>query len=433
MQVSVESGQGLEKRLLVDVPAEQVTAAVEKKLQSLARTTRMDGFRPGKVPMKVVRQRFGEQAKQEAYGELIQETFYKAANQEGLKLAGDPSIELREDAGDNCFGYTATFEVMPEITVTGLAEMAVTKPVAEVTDEDVDGMIERLRKQRTTWTEVDRASQSGDTLHLDFKGILDGEVFEGGSAQNVPLELGAGAMIPGFEDALMGAKADEERTFNVTFPADYRAEHLAGKEVTFEAKVLKVSEPTLPEIDGEFAKAFGIEDGAVDGLRAEIRKNMGRELKQKLASMTKERVMDALLAANQIDIPKSMVEEECGRIKAQTQQEMAQAGQASKLDLPLNLFEEQAKRRVSLGLLLGSVMGEQKLDLDQDRVKATIEEFAASYENPAEMVAHYESNPQQRRQVESLVLEDQVVDWLLAQAKVTEESLSFASVVGSHV
>jgi trigger factor len=240
-------------------------------------------------------------------------------------------------------------------------------------------------------------------------------------------------MIPGFEDALMGAKAGEERSFNVTFPEDYRAEHLAGKEVTFEAKVLKVAEPTLPEVDGEFAKSFGIEDGTVEGLRAEIRKNMTRELKQKLTSMTKERVMDALLAANPIDVPKSMVEEDCARIRAQTQQEMAQAGQASKLDLPLSLFEEQAKRRVTLGLLLGSVMGEQKLDLDQDRVKATIEEFAASYENPAEMVEFYEKNPQQRRQVESLVLENQVVDWLLSQAKVTEESLTFAGVVGSHV
>jgi len=433
MQVSVESGQGLEKRLLVDVPAEQVTAAVEKKLQSLARTARMDGFRPGKVPMKVVRQRFGEQAKHEAYGELIQATFYQAASQEGLKPAGEPSIELREEGADDSFGYTATFEVMPEITVTGLSEMAVTKPVAEVTEEDVDGMIERLRKQRTTWTEVDRAAQKGDTLHLDFKGILDGEAFEGGSAQNVPLELGAGAMIPGFEDALTGAKAGEERTFNVTFPEDYRAEHLAGKEVTFEAKVLKVAEPTLPEVDGEFAKSFGVEDGTVEGLRAEIRKNMGRELKQKLTSMTKERVMDALLAANPIDVPKSMIEEECARIRAQTQQEMAQAGQASKLDLPLSLFEEQAKRRVTLGLLLGSVMGEQNLDLDQDRVKATIEEFAASYENPAEMVEFYAKNPQQRRQVESLVLEDQVVDWLLSQANVTEEQLSFSGVVGSHV
>jgi trigger factor len=431
MQVSVESGQGLEKRLLVDLPADQVNAAVEKKLQSLARNVRMDGFRPGKVPMKVVRQRFGEQAKHEAYGELIQQTFYEAASKQELNPAGEPSIELREDAADGGFGYTATFEVMPEVQVVGLTDMAVTKPVAEVTEQDVDEMIERLRKQRTAWSEVEREAQDGDTVHLDFKGILDGEAFPGGSAENVPLVLGSGSMIPGFEDALVGAKAGEERSFNVTFPSDYRAEHLAGKEVTFETKVLKVAEPQLPEVDEEFVKAFGVEDGTVDSLRAEIRKNMQRELKQKLTSMTKERVMEALFAANPLDIPKAMIQQEAGRIKAQTQQEMAQSGQNSQLDLPLSMFEEQAKRRVGLGLLLGAIMREQQLELDQDRLNATIEEFASSYENPAELVEWYAKNPQQRQQVENLVLEEQVVDWILEQAKVDEEQLSFSGVVGA--
>ena len=433
MQVSVESGQGLEKRMLVDLPAEQVSAAVEKKLQSFARNARMDGFRPGKVPMKVVRQRYGEQAKHEAYGDLIQLTFYEAASQQGLKLAGDPRIEMRDENPDGSFGYTATFEVMPEVTVSGLSDMQVSKPVSEVTEEDVDLMIENLRKQRTAWNEVERAAQDGDTINVNFTGFMDGEAFPGGSANDVPVTLGSGSMIPGFEEALAGAKAGEERSFNVTFPADYRAEHLAGKEATFEAKVLKVTEPALPELDEEFVKSFGVEDGTVESLRSEIRGNMERELKQKLTSMTKERVMDALLAVNPLDVPKAMVEEEAERIKAQTQNEMAQAGQKSKLDLPLDMFTEQAKRRVALGLLLGSVMREQKLELDQDRVNATIEEFAASYEDPAELVEWYAKNPQQRRQVESLVLEEQVVDWLLSQAKVTEEPLSFAGVVGSQV
>lgn len=431
MQVSVESGQGLEKRLLVDLPADQVNAAVEKKLQSLARNVRMDGFRPGKVPMKVVRQRFGEQARHEAYGELIQQTFYEAASKQDLNPAGEPNIELREDAADGGFGYTATFEVMPEVSVSGLAEMAITKPVAEVSEQDVDDMIERLRKQRTDWSEVDREAQDGDTVHLDFKGILDGEAFPGGSAENVPLVLGSGSMIPGFEEALLGAKAGEERSFNVTFPEDYRAEQLAGKEVTFETKVLKVAEPKLPEVDEEFVKSFGVEDGTVDSLRAEIRRNMERELKQKLSSMTKERVMDALLAANPLDVPKAMVEQEAARIKQQAQQEMAQAGQQSQVDLPLSMFEEQGKRRVALGLLLGAIMREQQLELDQDRLNATIEDFASSYENPAELVEWYAKNPQQRQQVENLVLEEQVVDWILDQAKVEEEQLSFSGVVGT--
>lgn len=433
MQVSVESGQGLEKRMQVDVPAEQVTQAVEKKLQSLSRNVRMDGFRPGKVPMKVVRQRFGEQAKHEAYGEIIQATFYQAASQQNLKPAGEPSIELRDDNDDGGFGYTATFEVMPEITISGLSDMTVSKPVAEVADEDVDAMIEKLRKQRTTWTDVDREAQAGDTVHMNFTGYLDGEAFEGGSAENVPLELGSGSMIPGFEDALMGAKADEERKFDVTFPEDYRAEHLAGKQVTFDAKVLKVAEPTLPDVDDEFASAFGVEEGGVEGLRAEIRKNMTRELQQKLGQMTKERVMDALLAVNPIDVPKAMVDEEAERVKQQTQQEMAQAGQQSNLDLPLSLFEEQAKRRVALGLLLGAIMGEQNLELDQTRVQAMIEDFASSYEKPEELVQWYATNPEQRRQVESLVLEEQVVDWLLDQAQVTEEQMSFSGVVGGAI
>lgn len=431
MQVSVESGEGLEKRLLVDLPAEQVTAAVEKKLQSLSRNVRMDGFRPGKVPMKVVRQRFGEQARHEAYGELIQATFYEAASKENLKPAGEPSIELRDDGADGGFGYTATFEVMPEITVTGLSEMAITKPMAEVTDADVDNMIERLRKQRTNWKDVEREAQNGDTVHLDFKGILDGEAFEGGTAHNVPLVLGSGNMIPGFEEALVGAKAGDERSFDVTFPADYRAEHLAGKEVTFETKIHKVAEPELPAVDEEFVKAFGVEDGSEASLRAEIRSNMERELRQKLNNMTKERVMDALLAANRVDVPKAMVEDEAKRIKSQTQQEMARAGQQSNLDLPLSLFEEQGKRRVALGLLLGAIMREHSFELDNDRVNATIQEFASSYENPAELVEWYAKNPQQRQQLESLVLEEQVVDWLLEQAKVEEESLSFDGVVGS--
>lgn len=433
MQVSVESGEGLEKRLLVDLPAERVTEAVEKKLQSLSRNVRMDGFRPGKVPMSVVRQRFGEQAKHEAYGDLIQATFYEAASQQELKPAGEPSIELREDAADGGFGYTATFEVMPEVTVSNLSDMKVTKPVAEVTDEDVDGMIDKLRQQRTTWNEVDRAAQDGDTIHLDFKGILDGEAFEGGSAENVPLQLGSGSMIPGFEEALTGAKPGEERSFNVTFPEDYRAEHLAGKEVTFEAKVLKVAEPQLPEIDEEFVKAFGVEAGTEDALRAEIRNNMERELKQRLNAATKESVMDALLETNPVDVPKAMITEEAGRMKMQAQQEMAQAGQQNNLDLPLSLFEDQAKRRVALGLLLGAIMREQKLEVDQDRVAATIDEFAATYENPAELKEFYENNPQQRAQVESMVLEEQVVDWLLEQATVEEEKKTFNGVVGSHV
>ena len=267
MQVSVESGEGLEKRLLVDLPAERVSAEMDKKLKDLARHVRLDGFRPGKVPMRTIKQRFGEQVRQETYGTLIQETLYEAASQEKLMPAGEPQVELREAAEEGGLGYTAIFEVMPEIKVADLAGQSLSRPLAEVTESDIDAMLDKLRKQRTTWNEVDRGAKDGDTVHMDFRGLVDGEAFDGGSAENVPLVLGSGSMIEGFESGLLGAKAGDERTLEVKFPEDYRAEHLAGKDATFEVKVLRVTEPQLPELDEEFIKGFGIEDGSPESLR----------------------------------------------------------------------------------------------------------------------------------------------------------------------
>ncbi|MFM1891484.1 MAG: trigger factor, partial [Pseudomonadota bacterium] len=261
MQVTVESGEGLEKRLSVELPAEQVSAAVDKKLQQLARSVRLDGFRPGKVPLRVIKQRFGQQVRQEVYGDIIQATFYEAAQQQDLRPAGEPKIELRDEAGEGGFGYTATFEVVPEVAVGDLSALSVKRPTAVVTDGDVDAMIEKLRAQRTTWNEVQRPAQDGDTVHIDFKGFIDGEAFEGGSAENVPLRLGSGAMIEGFEAGLVGASAGEARTLEVKFPDDYRATKLAGKAATFEVTVNSVAEPVLPAVDADFARAFGVEDG----------------------------------------------------------------------------------------------------------------------------------------------------------------------------
>ncbi len=431
MQVSVEAGEGLQKHVTVNVPAEQVDQAVDKKLQSIARTVRMDGFRPGKVPMRVVKQRFGDQARQEAYGEVIQSTYYEAISEQKLVPAGEPSIKLNEEAGEGEFSYTATVEVMPEIKLNDLGELEIKRPVAEVTEEDVDTMIERLRKQRTTWKEVDRPAQKGDTVHIDFKGFIDGEAFDGGSAENVPLELGSGSMIPGFEDGLIGAKAGDEVKLEVRFPDDYQAEQLAGKDAVFEVKVNKVSEPEMPEIDEDFVKAFGVEDGTEASLRAEVRGNMERELKQKLKTLTKEKVMDALLAANPVTVPKAMVQREAEVIKSQAMNEMAQAGQASSMDLPASVFEPQAERRVALGLLINAVVSENGIELDQQRVNETIAEFAQSYEQPQEVIDFYNGNKEQRAMVENLVLEDQVVDTVLDKAKVEDEPATFAGVVGA--
>jgi trigger factor len=429
MQVTVESGEGLEKRLSVQLPAEQVSAEVDKKLQQLARTVRLDGFRPGKVPLRVIKQRFGQQVRQEVYGDMIQATFYEAAQQQALRPAGEPKIELRDDADDGGFGYTATFEVVPEVTLGDLSTLSVKRPSAEVSDADVDAMIDKLRAQRTTWNEVQRPAQDGDTVHIDFKGFIDGEAFEGGAAENVPLRLGSGAMVEGFEEGLVGAGAGDSRTLEVQFPEDYRAQHLAGKAATFEVTVNKVAEPVLPAVDAEFAKAFGVEDGSEETLRTEIRANMERELRQKLRSVAKERTLDALLAAHPLTIPKAMVQDEAKRLKQQTQAEMAQSGQGNVIDFPVSMFEPQAERRVALGLLIGEIIRGQELRVDAERVRSTVEDLASSYENPQEVVDYYLSDKNQRAAIENLVLEDQVVDWVLDQAQVEDEPQTFEALM----
>jgi len=429
MQVSVESGEGLERRLLVDLPKERVETEVEKKLTELAKNIRLDGFRPGKVPVRVVRQRFGDQVRQEVYGDLIQATFYEAAEQSSVAPVGDPSIELRDAAEEGGLSYTAIFQVMPEIELADLSGKEVVKPVAEVTEADVDEMIERLRKQRQTWEEVDRAAQDGDTVHIDFKGFIDGEAFEGGSAEDVPLVLGSGSMIDGFESGLLGAKAGETRTVEVTFPEDYRAEHLAGKPASFEITVRKVLEARLPEIDEQFIKDFGVEEGTEGALRAEVRKNMEAELEQKLSGLVKDSVMTLLREANPLEVPDAMVKQEAERMKQQAQADMQARGQQSSLDLPASLFEEQARVRVHLGLLVGEIIDKQGLEASEDDVRQMIEQLAQSYEDPQEVVDYYLNNPQQRASLENLVLENKVVDWVLDQVEVKEDKRTFSEVM----
>lgn len=429
MQVSVESGEGLERRLMVDLPAERVTAEMDKKLKDLARHVRLDGFRPGKVPMRTIKQRFGEQVRQETFGNLIQETLYEAASQQQLMPAGEPKVELREAAEEGGLGYTAIFEVVPEIALADLSGETVVKPTADVADSDVDAMIEKLRSQRTTWTDVDRAAGDGDTVHMNFKGMIDGEVFEGGTAEDVPLVLGSGGMIEGFESGLLGAKAGDQRTLDVTFPDDYRATHLAGKAATFEVEVLRVAEPTLPEIDEEFVKAFGIEDGTAESLRVDVAKNMAQELKQKIRGLAKDRVMDLLVEKNPMDIPQAMIAQESERMKQQMIQDMQQRGQSSSMDLPASIFESQAQRRVHLGLLVAEIIKTQQLTVDQEKVRETIAEAAESYEDPQEVIDYYMQDQNARAGVENVVLENQVVDWVLDQVTVQEEISAFAELM----
>jgi len=429
MQVSVESGEGLEKRLMVDLPAERVTAAMDKRLKDLARHVRLDGFRPGKVPMRTIKQRFGEQVRHETYNALIQETLYEAASQEQLMPAGEPQIELRDVAEEGGLGYTATFEIMPEVKVADLSGQSLNRPVAEVGESDIDEMIDKLRSQRTIWNDVERGAKDGDTVHMDFKGMIDGEVFEGGSAENAPLVLGSGSMIEGFEAGLLGASAGETRTLEVKFPDDYRAQKLAGKDASFDVKVLRVAEPQLPEIDEDFVKAFGVKEGSVEALRADVAKNMRQELKQKLRSVTKERVMDVLIAANPMDIPKALVNQEAERMKQQMVQDMQQRGQSSGVDLPASLFEEPARRRVHLGLLVAEIIAQNKLQAEEDKLREVIAEFAESYEDPQEVIDYYMQDQNARKSIENLVLENEVVDWALGQVEVNDENKSFSEVM----
>ncbi|MES9967075.1 MAG: trigger factor [Sedimenticola sp.] len=429
MQVSVESSEGLERRMTVELPVEQVNEAVEKRLKEVARTARLDGFRPGKVPMSVVRKRYSAEVRSEVFGDLVQSTYFQALAQEKLQPAGEPVVEPLEKDADQGMGYIATFEVMPEITLQDISDKEIKRPVAEVTDEDFAAMMDKLRNQRTTWNDVDRAAQDGDQVTIDFVGKVDGEAFEGGTANSVPLVLGSNSMIEGFESGLVGAAADEERNLDLQFPEDYRVDSLAGKAATFEVKVTKVAEPVLPEVDDEFAKAFGIAEGGVEALNKEIRSNMERELEDKIRNSLKDQAMEVLLEANPIDVPAVLVKQEAEALLQQMRANMAQQGHNSEMDIPVNLFEDQAKRRVTLGLVIGEVIKENNIELDADRVRERVEQFAQSYEKPQEVIDYYYGNKQQLAAIENVVLEDQVVDWVLDQAKVEDAPAVFAELM----
>lgn len=426
MQVSLESVQGLEKRMTVEVPAEQVEQAVEQRIQRIARSVRLDGFRPGKAPVRVVRQRFGDQARREAYGELIETSFQQAATQEKLRVVAQPKIELKDVEG-GALGYVATFEVMPELTLSDLTGAVIRRPTASVQESDVDVMIESLRRQRTSWVEVERAAQEGDTVQISFKGIVDGEAFPGGSADHVPLTLGSGSMIPGFESGLVGVSKGETRTLDVSFPADYRVANLAGKPASFEVTVHRVNEPRLPDLDEAFVRSFGVADGTADSLRADVRANMERELEQRLEAALKERVMNLLMERNPVDVPAALVADEAQRLRDQAKGDLTRAGHSSALELPLSLFEEQARRRVWLGLLVGEVIRSQGLKVDGERVRRKIERLAESYEQPDDVVSWYYANHDALRPVENLVLEDQVADWVVSRLQVEDEPTTFAA------
>lgn len=433
MQVSIETTSGLERRLTVGVPAERVDAEVDNRLKQAVKNVRLPGFRPGKVPLKVMRQRFGAGVRQEVLGEVMSQTFQDAVVQENLRPAGQPAIEARSIEAGRDLEYVATFEVFPEISVREVDGFAVEKPVADVSDADVDNIIEVFRKQQGTWESVERAAETGDKVIIDYTGTRDGEEFDGGSAEDAELELGSGRMIPGFEDGIVGMQAGEEKTLSLTFPEDYHADELKGAPVEFKVTLKDVKALQLAPLDEKLFSSYGVEGNDEAAFRQEVADNMKRELRNAVEAKVKQQVMDALLEAHaDLEVPGALIKQEVGTLRQQMFQQFGgAAGQDLDLEslLPDDMFSERAERRVKLGLLLSELINKLEVKADPERVRAEIEEMASTYQDPEEVINWYYANQEQLANVESKVLEDQVVDKLLEQAAITEQPCTYQEAI----
>ena len=424
MQVTVETLEGLERRLNITVPAANIEDAVTAELRNIAKNRRFDGFRKGKVPMKMVAQMYGKAVRQDVMGEVMQRHFIEAIVKEKINPAGAPTFAPVATEEGQDLVFTATFEVYPEVELKGLESITVEKPAVEVKEEDVVEMLETLRKQQATWVEVDAAVEDGSRATIDFVGSIDGVEFEGGKAENFPLEMGAGRMIPGFEDGIVGKTKGMEFEIDVNFPEDYHAENLKGKAAKFAIKINKVETRELPELSDEFVAKFGVVEGGVEALKAEVRKNMERELKQAVKNRIKEQAIEGLVKENDIDVPSALIDQEIGVLRQQAAQRFGGNPEAA-AQLPRELFEEQAKRRVVVGLLLGEVIKTEELKAVDEKVKALIEEMATAYEDPAEVMAYYAQNEQMMNNMRNVALEEQAIDAIIAKAQVSEKAVSF--------
>jgi trigger factor len=431
MQVSVEKTSELSRKMTVSVPEEVVQEKMASRLKSLARSVKIDGFRPGKVPQHVVEKMYGDRVRGEITGDLIQSTYFEALQDQNLRPAGHPHIHPSNETEG--FKYTAEFEVYPEISLEGVEKIEVSRPVATVQDADVDDMIEKLRAQKKTWTAVERESREHDRVTISFSGSSEGENFTNGKVENYPVEIGTKQMIPGFEENLIGLKAGDNKTFEVSFPEEYGNEKLAGKAAEFEVEVATVEEPVLPEIDEAFIKAYGVEEGTMDSFRADIKNNMERELEQALRGKLKNAVMDSLYEKVQITVPNTLVDEEIeNMMKPYIETAKRQKMKLEDMKLPRDAFEEQARRRVALGLILGEIIHKNEIKVDSNKVRSTIEDMAKSYERPEDVVNWYYSDESRLNDVQQMVLEDQTVEWLVAKAKVSEEKVNFNDVMGKQ-
>ena len=431
MQVSIETTSGLERRLIVGVPADVIDKEVNKRLQEAAKNVRINGFRKGKVPLKVVRQKFGSGVRQEVLGDTINRSFQEAVRQKDVKPAGQPKIEPKQFAEGQDLEYVATFEVFPEINLKEIDGVSIDQYAADISEQDIDEMIDTLRKSQAKWVEVDRPARDGDRVNIDFVGTKGGEAFDGGTATGYSLQIGSKSMIPGFEDAVIGMSPGETKSVPLTFPEDYQVEDLKGAAVEFSITLNTVSEQQLPEVNDEFFAAFGVQEGGLEKFRADVKDNMEREKERMIKNKIKTQVLEALLAANEIEVPRALVQNEIDVLRQQAVQQYGQL--SSKLDvrslLPDDLFRKRAERRTALGLLISEIVGQQKIMVDKDRVKALIQSIASTYEDPESVISYYYSNDELLSGAKAAVLEDQVVDYLLTKAKVTVKSVSYQELI----
>ena len=422
MEVTVESTGTLERRMRVELPIAPIEQQVDSRLKTVGRTAKIKGFRPGKVPAKVVRQRYGRQVREEVLNEVLQKSYTEAVTQENLNPAGGPKIETEDDNGKT-FAFTATFEIMPEVKLKDLEKIKIEKPDVSIDDSDIDDMMLSLRKQKASWEEVDRKSADGDRVVIDFVGKLKGEVFPGGEGKEYPVVLGAGQMLPDFEKGLMGVKAGDETTFKVKFPKDYHSEDLAGKKADFEIKVHRVEGEVLPELDDEFAESFNVTEGGLDKFKTDVRENMEREASQKVKNDMREQVMNALLESNPLEIPHTLKHQEMHALQKEAMQRLGV--EDPELAPPLDNFSAGAEKRVALGLLLRQVIEDKEIKADAALIRARVEELCAGYENAEDMVTMYMSNPQVMQQVEPMVVEQQAINWIIDNGKTQDKKISF--------
>ena len=424
----------LERRLDLSVVIADLDKEIDQRLKRMGKNVKMPGFRPGKVPFNIVKQQYGYEAHMDALNEALEKAFKEAVKAQQMRVAGNPKIEPKKTESETHLEFTATFEVYPEIKVADLKEVEIERPVLEVGATELENTLNVLRKQRVSYEPVDRAAAKGDRVTIDFLGKKDGVPFQGGEAKDYPFVLGEGTMLADFENAVTGMKAGESKTFEMTFPTEYHAKDLAGQAVTFDISVKQVSEPILPEIDAEFAKSLGIADGDTEKMRAEIETNLKREVKSRLKSRVKNQVMDALLKTNPIDVPAALVEIEIDQLIQNARHDMEQRSGKKLKDFPIQRewFTDQAKRRVSLGLVLSEIVKANELHAKPEQIKAVVEEAAQSYEHPEEVVRWYYAQPQRLAEIEGLVIEDNVVDWALASAKVLDKAITFDELMGQQ-